>query len=172
MDKRFSCGVEVVGRARAARNLRRRDAARRVTCLVIVILFFSVGCSAPRQVHSPAQVQRRASSPAGREVGVASYYAHKYHGRKTASGETYNMHDLTAAHRTLPFGATVRVTNLTNGNSVTVRINDRGPYARGRLIDLSLAAARKLDMVRAGVARVEVAAGPTPPQPAVATLPK
>ena len=90
-------------------------------------------------------------------MGVASYYAHKYHGKKTASGENYNMHELTAAHRTLPFGSKVRITNLNNNNSVVVRINDRGPFVRGRIIDVSLAAARELDMVRSGVARVEVA---------------
>jgi rare lipoprotein A len=90
------------------------------------------------------------------EVGVASFYAHKYHGRKTASGEKYNMHEMTAAHRRLPFGAKVRVTNLSNNSSVVVRVNDRGPFVKGRVIDLSLAAAKKLDMVRTGLAKVEV----------------
>jgi rare lipoprotein A len=88
--------------------------------------------------------------------GVASYYAHKYHGRPTASGERFDMHDLTAAHRTLPFGTRVRVTNVTNGRSVVVRINDRGPFVKGRVIDLSLAAAEQLDMVTAGLAEVEM----------------
>ena len=90
------------------------------------------------------------------ESGVASYYAHKYHGRTTASGERFDMNDLTAAHKTLPFGTRVRVTNLDNGKTVTVRINDRGPFVKGRVIDLSLAAAKKVDMVNAGLANVEV----------------
>jgi len=90
------------------------------------------------------------------EAGVASYYAHKYHGRKTASGERFDMNDMTAAHKTLPFGTRVRVTNVSNGKSVTVRINDRGPFVKGRVIDLSLAAAKKLDMVNAGLAQVRL----------------
>jgi rare lipoprotein A len=91
-----------------------------------------------------------------RETGVASYYAHKYHGRTTASGERFDMNALTAAHKTLPFGTKVKVTNLENGKSVTVRITDRGPFVKGRVIDLSLAAAKKIDMVKAGVAQVEI----------------
>jgi rare lipoprotein A len=92
------------------------------------------------------------------ETGVASYYAHKYHGRKTASGERFDMNALTAAHKTLPFGTKVKVTNLDNGKTVTVRITDRGPFVKGRIIDLSLAAAKKIDMVKAGIAPVEVRA--------------
>ncbi|OIN09204.1 septal ring lytic transglycosylase RlpA family protein [Oceanisphaera psychrotolerans] len=88
--------------------------------------------------------------------GMASYYGARHHGRKTASGERFNKDALTAAHRTLPFGTRVRVTNLNNRKSVIVRINDRGPYARGRIIDLSEQAARELNMIRQGVARVEL----------------
>lgn len=84
----------------------------------------------------------------------ASYYAHYFHGRTTANGETFNMHAMTAAHKTLPFGTELRVTNEQNGESVVVRINDRGPYVRGRGIDLSLAAAQEIGMVNAGVAPV------------------
>jgi rare lipoprotein A len=97
-----------------------------------------------------------ARSGMARETGFASYYAHKYHGRTTASGERFDMNAMTAAHKTLPFGTKVKVTNLDNGRSVIVRITDRGPFVKGRVIDLSLAAAKKLDMVRAGVAEVEV----------------
>jgi rare lipoprotein A len=93
---------------------------------------------------------------ASSQIGVASYYAEKYHGRKTASGEAFDMNRLTAAHRTLPFGTRVRVTNLSNGKSVTVRINDRGPFVQGRIIDLSRAAAARIDMVRAGVVKVKI----------------
>lgn len=88
--------------------------------------------------------------------GVASWYGKDFHGKKTANGEIYNMYDLTAAHRTLPFGTVVRVTNLENGKSVQVRINDRGPYIHGRLIDLSYAAAKKLDFVQYGTAQVRL----------------
>ncbi|WP_375057936.1 septal ring lytic transglycosylase RlpA family protein [Zobellella sp. DQSA1] len=88
--------------------------------------------------------------------GRASFYGHPHHGRKTASGERFNKNALTAAHKTLPFGSRVRVTNLNNQRSVVVRINDRGPYTRGRIIDLSEQAARELNMLRAGVAPVRL----------------
>ena len=90
------------------------------------------------------------------QIGKASWYGPKYHGRKTACGEIFDMNKLTAAHKKLPLGSIVKVTNLKNGKSVIVRINDRGPYARGRIIDLSLAAAKKLDMVEDGVVKVRV----------------
>ncbi|ART81603.1 hypothetical protein CBP31_02295 [Oceanisphaera profunda] len=90
------------------------------------------------------------------QQGKASYYGTRHHGRKTASGERFNKNALTAAHRTLPFGSLVRVTNLNNHKSIVVRINDRGPYAKGRIIDLSEQAAREINMVRAGVAQVRV----------------
>lgn len=88
--------------------------------------------------------------------GVASWYGPGFHGRTTASGERYNMDAMTAAHKTLPFGTKVRVTNLRNNKKVTVRINDRGPYHGGRVIDLSRAAARKISMIQAGTAKVKV----------------
>jgi rare lipoprotein A len=104
------------------------------------------------------------------EEGIASWYGPDFHGRRTATGETYDMHAMTGAHPTLPLPTWVRVTNLENGRSVVVRLNDRGPFARGRIIDLSRAAAEALDMVRAGTARVEVrslaAGGPAQPAPA------
>jgi rare lipoprotein A len=88
--------------------------------------------------------------------GKASYYGAYHHGKKTASGERFDQNALTAAHRTLPFGSRVRVTNLRNAKSVIVRVNDRGPYARGRIIDLSKQAARQLGMLNAGIATVRV----------------
>ncbi len=90
------------------------------------------------------------------EDGVASWYGPKFNGRKTASGEVYNMHELTAAHKTLPMNSLVTVTNLDNKKTVTVRINDRGPFIDDRIIDLSLAAAKKLDLVRNGTGSVRV----------------
>lgn len=87
---------------------------------------------------------------------VASYYADKFHGRTTSNGEIFNMYALTAAHKTLPFNTKVVVTNLSNGKNVTVRINDRGPFIQGREIDLSKAAAEKLDMIKSGTAKVKL----------------
>ena len=88
--------------------------------------------------------------------GTASYYGGKFHGRKTASGERFNQNGLTAAHKTLPLGTRVRVTNLRNGETVDVKINDRGPYHGGRIIDLSKGAARELGMLPAGTAMVKL----------------
>lgn len=92
------------------------------------------------------------------DIGVASYYSYEMGGRKTANGEMFNPAELTAAHRTLPFGTRVKVTNLKNGKYVVVRINDRGPYIPGRAIDLSYAAAEEIDMVKSGIAEVEIKA--------------
>ena len=88
--------------------------------------------------------------------GVASYYADEFHGKQTSNGEIYDMNDLTAAHRTFPFGTKVRITNLENGRTVVVRVNDRGPFHEGRIIDLSLGAAKELDLVKTGTARVRI----------------
>ncbi len=88
------------------------------------------------------------------QVGIASWYGEPFHGRRTSSGEIYDMHRLTAAHLTLPFGTIVLVTDLETGKSVIVRINDCGPYVEGRIIDLSFAAAEKLGIVQKGLAKV------------------
>ena len=90
------------------------------------------------------------------ERGVASWYGPRFHGRTTANGERYDMHGLTAAHRTLPFGTELLVRNLDNGRTCRVRVNDRGPFVRGRILDLSYGAARELDMIGPGTARVEL----------------
>ncbi|AQZ93513.1 septal ring lytic transglycosylase RlpA family protein [Halopseudomonas phragmitis] len=90
------------------------------------------------------------------EVGKASFYSSRLHGRRTASGEPYDQGSMTAAHPSLPFGTLVRVTNLNNGRSVVLRINDRGPFVGGRVIDVSRVAAEQLGMVRAGSVRVRV----------------
>lgn len=95
-------------------------------------------------------------SPKITETGQASFYADKFKGRKTASGEIFRQHKRTAAHKTLPFGTKVKVTNVSNGKTVKVRINDRGPFVAGRIIDLSKKAARKIDMVEAGVSNVTI----------------
>lgn len=90
------------------------------------------------------------------ERGDASYYANKFKGRRTASGQKFRQHKRTAASLTIPLGTKVRVTNLKNGKTVKVRINDRGPYAKGRIIDLSRKAAKRIDMIRAGVVPVRL----------------
>ncbi len=94
--------------------------------------------------------------PGYNAVGTASWSGRRFHGRKTASGQIYNMNALTAAHRTLPLGTQVRVTNLTNRKSVVLTVNDRGPFAKGRIIDVSRRAADRLGFRRAGTARVRV----------------
>jgi rare lipoprotein A len=94
------------------------------------------------------------------ETGIASWYGPNFHGKKTSSGEVYDKEQLTAAHRTLAFGTYLRVLNLDNGSSVVVRVNDRGPFAKNRVIDLSEAAARIIGMVPTGTARVSLAAIP------------
>jgi rare lipoprotein A len=101
-------------------------------------------------------------SPGQSETGWISYYGKDFHGRKTANGERFDMHELTAAHRTLPFGTRLKVTHLGNGKSVEVRINDRGPWKRDRILDLSLAAAKKLDLITQGKAKARVEVLPTP----------
>ena len=101
----------------------------------------------------PARAEPLTRSP---QVGQASWYGEEFARRRTASGETFDPHDLTGAHRTLPLGSKVRVTNLHNGRSVLVTINDRGPYRRRRVVDLSYGAARVLGMVRRGIAQVRI----------------
>jgi rare lipoprotein A len=96
------------------------------------------------------------------QYGLASWYGRERHGRRTASGEIFDTYRLVAAHRTAPFGTYALVTNLTNGRTVQVRINDRGPSVAGRLVDLSYAAARQLDMVQVGVTRVKIELLATP----------
>jgi rare lipoprotein A len=104
------------------------------------------------------------AKPLSTETGRASWYGPPYHNRVGSNGEVYNMHAMTAAHRTLPLGSIVRVTNLKTGHTALVRITDRGPFIPGRVLDLSLAAARKLDVYQPGVAevKVEVMQTPTP----------
>jgi len=110
--------------------------------------------------------QVRASSDGYRERGVASWYGRPFHGRPTSSGEMYDMHEMTAAHTTLPLPTWVEVTNLSNGKRIVVKVNDRGPFVADRVIDLSYAAASALDIVQNGTARVEIHAVAEPAAPA------
>ena len=116
-----------------------------VSVLLLIILLTGCGClnaTAPRKGRS--------------QVGMASWYGKKFHGRPTSSGEIFDMYKLTAAHKELPLGTRVRVTNLKNRKSVIVKVNDRGPFVKGRIIDLSYGAAKKIGMVEDGVTRVRV----------------
>jgi len=115
------------------------------------------GCapSLSRRPHPPVWTPLPAHPPAP-QVGIASWYGPGFHGQPTANGESYDQNALTAAHPTLPLGTRVEVTNLDTGKSVQVRINDRGPFVRGRKIDLSRGAARKLGMLRPGLSRVRI----------------
>ena len=125
----------------------------------MAVLLCATGClhhhkhAAPSVRHIPPPGGPAAPIVQGEE-GIASWYGHPYHGRQAASGEIYNMYDMTAAHRTLPFGTQVRVHDLENGRDVEVRINDRGPFVEGRIIDLSYAAAQSMGMN--GIARVRL----------------
>ncbi len=105
----------------------------------------SPGAESTHSVTSPGQVYAK---------GIASYYGRKFHGRETASGEVFDMYGMTAAHRTLPFGTIVEVENLKNGRKIWVKINDRGPFIPGRILDLSRGAAEKLGMLADGTAVV------------------
>ena len=124
-------------------------------CFALVTV---AGCSIPgSKVRVPAKADRPVS-----QTGIASWYGPGFHGKATASGEIYNQDQLTAAHQTLPLGTKVMVTNLANGSATEVIVNDRGPFAKGRIIDLSYAAAQSIDMVGPGTAlvRVDVIGGP------------
>jgi rare lipoprotein A len=137
--------------------------------LIAGLLALSPGCL---HRHRPPPVSRRPPPPTvprttpaptppaapvtQGEVGIASWYGHPYHGRRTANGEIYNMYDMTAAHRTLPFNTQVRVHDLENGRNVLVRINDRGPFVEGRIIDLSFASAQAMGMPSTALVRLEI----------------
>lgn len=125
--------------------------------LLIAGACFILACGGGNGGPGPGRIDARAPEPGQSQSGKASWYGGKFHGRKTASGERFNKNQLTAAHRKLPFGTRVRVTHLGNGKSVVVRINDRGPFGnRGRIIDLSEAAAGVLGMKQSGVARIKI----------------
>src|SRR5262249_58511897 len=129
----------------------------RVVCCVVALAAVLPGCGFLFG-HSKAPVD---AHPGATQLGTASWYGPGFHGNRTASGEVYDQYDLTAAHQTLPLGTRVIVTNLDNGRAVEVRINDRGPFVKGRSIDLSYAAARSLGMLGPGTVpvRIEVLGG-------------
>jgi len=114
------------------------------------------GGSSPRFTAANAVKVETGGSYSAREEGMASYYADEFNGRKTSNGEIFDMNKLTAAHKSLPFNSVVKVTNMDNGRSVIVRVNDRGPFVEGRIIDLSLAGAKAIGMIGTGTARVSL----------------
>src|SRR6266705_3877095 len=132
----------------------------------VLVVYLLAGC-APMRTTPPAP------PPVidGVQLGVASWYGPGFHGNRTANGEIYDQYELTAAHRTLPLGTRVMVTNLSNGRAVEVRINDRGPFVDGRAIDLSYAAARTIGLVGPGTGRVRIEVLGKAPPPAVRLLP-
>ena len=128
-----------------------------VALLFAALLFVSPGCAHKKHArHIAPPPQPGTTRPGDSETGVASWYGKPYHGRPAANGEIYDMEKLTAAHRTLPFNTWVRVYDLDNNKTVEVRIIDRGPFIDGRIIDLSHAAAREIEMIGPGIARVRV----------------
>jgi peptidoglycan lytic transglycosylase len=154
--------------------LRRHIRLRRRALLGLGMALSVLASGCHRHRPRPAPIQpppraRAAPSPGGHgraapppapivqgEEGIASWYGHPFHGRRTASGEIYNMYAMTAAHRTLPFGTVVRVHDLESGKSVVVRINDRGPFVEGRIIDLSYSAAQAMGMSGTALVRLEI----------------
>jgi rare lipoprotein A len=134
------------------------------------VLISLLGCTpsprfAERGDHSPKNTTPQWKDQPGKHIsgkvlltleGVVSYYAHDFHGKQTSNGETFDMHALTAAHRTFPFGTKVRVTNLENNKTVIIRVNDRGPFKEGRIMDLSMGAAKEIDLILNGTARVRL----------------
>jgi len=137
----------------------------RLAPAVIALALATAACAQPRResataAPTPAPVVVGRPAPAAPRVvqtGAASWYGQAHHGKKTASGEAFDMYALTAAHRSLPLGTRIRVTNVANGRAIDVRINDRGPVIPGRIIDLSYGAARALGAVGDGVFRVRIA---------------
>jgi rare lipoprotein A len=138
-----------------------REPSRRRLLALIAAPLVGASCARRKRVRAPLTPR-----PGSVETGIASWYGVPYHGRRAANGEIYDMDKLTAAHRTLPFDTWVEVENLTNGKRVRVRITDRGPFVEGRIIDLSRAAAREIDMIGPGIVKVRLEVITPPARPA------
>src|SRR5215469_12716743 len=136
-------------------------------CLLAALLIAGCGHKKHTRLSPPAPPRPPVPVQLGQtETGLASWYGHPYHGRAAANGEIYDMEKMTAAHRTLPFNTWVRIYDLDNQKTTDVRIIDRGPFVDGRIIDLSHAAAKEIDMIGPGVARVRIEIIQTPPEAA------
>ncbi len=127
--------------------------------LISVIIILYLGCTAsPKfrrgEINRPSVQWDLPQKPY--QVGLASYYGKKFHGRPTSSGEIFDMYGMTAAHKTLPLGSQIQVTHLGNHRSVIVKVNDRGPFVEGRILDLSYGAAKEIGMIQEGVAEVRI----------------
>jgi len=128
-----------------------------VRALILALAFVASACTTAKTTTTKTPTgAHKPRLPPGVQLGIASWYGGKHHGGPTASGEKFDKNAMTAAHRTLKMGTRVRVIRKKNNRSVVVRINDRGPYSKGRIIDLSEAAARQLDMIEDGIAQVRV----------------
>ena len=124
---------------------------------VLMILTMSLSSiAATKKTATKKATSKKTTASKTYQTGIASFYGGKWHGRKTANGEIFNTNSLTAAHKTLPFNTRVKVTNLSNGKSVIVRINNRGPYIKGRIIDLSTAAFTSIESRNKGITRVKL----------------
>jgi peptidoglycan lytic transglycosylase len=137
-----------------------------VSAILFLALFFGTSDFAEAKKATRSKVSQTKKSKKKSQRGTASWYGSTHQGKRTASGEKFNMNALTAAHRTLPMGSVVKIKSLTTGKSVVVRINDRGPFAHGRIIDVSKAAAQKLGFIKRGTDRVEVSIVSSPRKPA------
>src|ERR1039458_5952843 len=136
----------------------------RLSLAITLVAILLAGCAHKKHARRPPPPPAPSAAPklGHTETGGASWYGHPYHGRRAANGEIYDMEKLTAAHRTLPFDTWLRVVDLDNSKTVEVRITDRGPFVEGRIIDLSHAAARAIDMIGPGIARVRIEVIRTP----------
>ena len=123
---------------------------------MVLIIFMSFGCGSKKSSRGYRHSDELKNVDGYTQTGLASWYGDKEHGNLAASGERFSKYDYTAAHKSLPFGTIGRATNLENGKDVVVNINDRGPFIRGRIIDLSYSSAKSIDLVRTGVAKVKV----------------
>jgi peptidoglycan lytic transglycosylase len=132
----------------------------------LFLCLYAFGCAVPPSKVRLPQIPPQSQAPSNgvSQTGIASWYGPGFHGKATASGEVYNQNELTAAHQTLPLGTRVMVTNLENGSATEVLVNDRGPFAKGRIIDLSYAAAQSINMIGPGTAlvRLDVIDSPLP----------
>lgn len=126
----------------------------------LLTIFLVYNCTPSARFSSNSSNNQKSTPTEYKEgevlYGESSYYADKFHGKKTANGEIFDMHKKTAAHKTLPFNTMLEVTNLENNQSVIVRVNDRGPYKKGRILDISYDAAREIDMISSGVVKVRI----------------
>ncbi len=131
-----------------------------IIILLTVQILLYYNCAPSARFSSNSSNNQKSTSTEYKEgevlYGESSYYADKFHGRKTANGEIFDMYKKTAAHKTLPFNTMLEVTNLENNQSVIVRVNDRGPYKKGRILDISYGAAREIDMISSGVVKVRI----------------